>query len=91
MRLSVDTSDPGYHPQAASGNVKVFFDGSELSGCVTADEEQGVAVRFKKDSKGQYVLTPDCDDVEKETLHGKVVIRCPWAWRCDPQDEISAR
>ena len=54
MRLSTDSSDPGYHP--ACTGVRVFFCGSEVTGVFTADEEQRLIVQADLDSAGRIQL-----------------------------------
>jgi hypothetical protein len=68
MRLSVDKDDPGYSPDAFK--AKVTLDGVELRNCVTADEEQGVAICYiDKPFRG--------DTVPRETRSGVVKIIMP--------------
>lgn len=43
-RVSADEKDPGYDPFAVQGWVMVFFNGAELKGCITADEQLGWAL-----------------------------------------------
>lgn len=46
MRASADRNDPDYTEFACYG--RVTLDGELLKTCVTADEEQGLVVCFKK-------------------------------------------
>jgi hypothetical protein len=70
MRLSVDRDDIGY--AINTDEVKVMFNGEEISRCVTADEEKGVAI----------VLTGAVHNGEFEAkpLYGKVEIVVPDGW-----------
>jgi len=56
MRLSVRVDDPGYDSKAFG--AKVFVDEIEITLCHTADEEQGVAVCYIADAKGQPTADP---------------------------------
>jgi hypothetical protein len=81
MRLSVIAGDPGYLTYACLGHlgpkVKIKLDGEEMSAVVTADEEEGIVVRYKKDADGHYLA--ENDEAVSETLHGKVEIIVPKA------------
>lgn len=75
MRLSTDSSDPGYHP--ACTGVRVFFCGSEVTGVFTADEEQRLIVQADLDSAGRIQLAPCQTKVKKVTRYGDVRIEIP--------------
>jgi hypothetical protein len=81
MRLSVLADDPGYLAYGCLGRigrkVKIKLDGEEMSAVVTADEEQGIVVRYKKDAEGH--LLAENDEAVTETLHGTVEIIVPRA------------
>ncbi|MES2030865.1 MAG: hypothetical protein V4477_16920 [Pseudomonadota bacterium] len=72
-RLSVHEGDPGYSQYVRLGGhgarIKIFLDGAEQRGCVTADRTQGWIRRFKE-SNGQLVV--DGDRVAEEVVYGKV-------------------
>jgi hypothetical protein len=74
MRVSVDDDDPGYRPDASTGRYAVYLNGERMAKVVTADEEEGMLVRLKMDRNGFPVVLPDRSAVERETLHGSVVI-----------------
>lgn len=71
MRVSADKSDPGYTPNTAP--LIVFFNGLELQGCLTADEERGIAVIRNIDEDGRVL--------EHVTLHGHVHVWTPEGWQ----------
>lgn len=72
MRLSVVKGDPGY--SARAHRVKVYLDGAELKHCVTADEEQGLAVCYRIGPDGKKILKADLSGVETVELRGTVHI-----------------
>lgn len=73
MRLSVIKTDPGYSPKAFIPSLKVTFNDVEQNACViTADEEQGLIVRYVKNEKGELVHTNGV--AHTETVTGKVRI-----------------
>lgn len=75
MRVSVDSSDPGYNPAYFGG--KVFLEAREVTGVITADDERGEVLRYKLDDLGRTQLTQDRKDVQKELLYGHVRIVLP--------------
>jgi hypothetical protein len=77
MRVSVYQSDPGYN--LAHFGAKVFFEGSEISRVITADEENRFVVVVCTDEKGDVMLTPDRTEVKTETRYGAVRIELPTA------------
>lgn len=84
MRISVVEGDPGqvsYRQLVDQGyRVDVFLDGVKQRFTLTADEGEGVVVRFAVSSAtGDIRTTPDGRFIE-ETVRGKVEIR---TWR-DP-------
>lgn len=75
MRLSTDKDDPGYSPTAFG--ARVFFNGAEVRGVFTADEEKRLIVQAVFDSAGRYQLAPCRTKVLRETRHGDVRIELP--------------
>jgi hypothetical protein len=75
-RVSVDPGDPGevtYQEFKIAGyEVRVFLDGVEVQGCVTADEAEGLIIRHPRDEKGHPTITGD--GFTRETLRGHVHI-----------------
>ena len=63
MRVSVDETDPGFTDDIL---FKVFLDGAEASYVITADEEQGYALKYVDP------LIHDGDEWETEEFHGHV-------------------
>jgi hypothetical protein len=71
MRISVKEGDPGYCAEAFK--ARVFFNDVEQKGtCITADEEQGLIVRFIKNEDGGLVVNNG--EAMTETVTGKVRI-----------------
>lgn len=74
MRISVDRDDPGYAEWESLGetrySAKVFLDGVEMRGVITADEEAGMVVRYRMKDNGLIVI--ENGDVVRETLYGVV-------------------
>ena len=75
MRVSVDKHDPGYAPILV-GRVKVFVDGHERSGVITADEEARMLVVACVNERGVHQLNNDRTEVKRETVYGHVRIEC---------------
>lgn len=78
MRLSMIEGDPGYDDRLPDQRVVIFFNGEEMSYVLTADEEAGILVRYKRDANGHYIANPQTGDAVTETLYGGVKIDCPW-------------
>ena len=74
MRLSVVEADPGYTPYAAY--VKVFLDGKECRGAVTADEEGGYVEAYVFDQLGRLVIG-EGGEAAMQVLRGAVRIETP--------------
>lgn len=74
MRVSVDPGDPGYVRDAAGGRYEVYLDSERITKAITADEEQGIVVRYVTDRNGFGVLDPVRNEALRETLTGRVVI-----------------
>lgn len=75
MRISCDKEDPGYCCHVVG--VKVIFNGIERNGVITADEEARQIVIARRDERGNFVLTQDKAEIEKEVLYGDVAIVLP--------------
>lgn len=65
MQVSVDSGDFG---------AKVYLDGRFLEYCISADDEKGEAVVYKRHD-GDYVVSGD--SLEIETIHGNIRIEKP--------------
>lgn len=76
MRLSVDPNDIGYNEFFYCLHPRAYLDGTEIEGCITADEEQGYIVRYKTP------LEERDGDLITETLFGKVEITINKDGRC---------
>lgn len=57
MRVSVNTTDPGFINDAWRYRVKL--DGSFADYCVTADEEEGYVICYVKDEEGNFKIDPE--------------------------------
>ena len=82
MRVSCRPTDPGYANFLGYGLHHVYLNGTRIIGCITADEEQGLIVRYARDEWGKYVLQRVVDaegnehpELVLETVRGKVEIR----------------
>ncbi|TAK94682.1 MAG: hypothetical protein EPO09_09145 [Aquabacterium sp.] len=92
MRLSVDKSDPGYHP--LTFGVKVYLCGVPAKFVVTADEEKGMCVMHVLNEHGQPQLNRERTEVLTETVYGSVRIEIPEGHplACPtPQGEVAGR
>lgn len=56
MRLSVDKTDRAYSTSRDGYRARVTLDGETQTGCITADEEEGMVVRFARDPDGKMVV-----------------------------------
>lgn len=52
--------------------AKVLLNGLVVSGCIMADEENGIVKCFITNDKNELVIF--CDKAQVQTLHGKVEI-----------------
>ena len=73
MRISVREDDPGYNPEYMF--YEVLLDGVSLKDCVTADEELGLALCYKKGPDDKYIIDHADDTMVTEERHGKVEIK----------------
>lgn len=72
MRLSTDKEDPGY--AATAHRARVFFNGAEVRGVFTADEEKRLIVQAVFDEHGHFQIAPCRTKVLTEVRHGDVRI-----------------
>lgn len=72
MRLSTDREDPGYRP--AARKARVFFNGAEVRGVITADEEKRLIVQAVFDERGRIQLAPCKTRFLTQLRHGDVRI-----------------
>lgn len=83
MRLSVLQGDPGHLLYEAMGylgrEVRIKLDGEEITGVLTADEEQGLIVRPKRDEL--HLLISKNGEIVLEEVRGKVEIIAPAGYR----------
>ena len=74
MRISCDADDPGYAEWMKLGEtrfeVKVFLDDAEVREVITADEEAGMLVRYRKNDEGRLIVENGI--FLRETLYGRV-------------------
>lgn len=76
MRISVQIGDPGYQPSHITCNTHVTLNGRELQACcITADEEEGMALVYRRDANNRLVSV--CGELVTETLRGVVRIEAP--------------
>jgi hypothetical protein len=73
MRISADPNDPGHEAYAINPRVMVFLDGDPQRGVVTADDEQGVLIRYRLDDRGMPVVEEDRFALEVKV--GRVEVR----------------
>ena len=72
MRISVNKYDPGY--QNRHNRCNVFLNGKKISQVITADEEMGFILKHKE-RDGCLVISKSKNEIVKETLFGKVVLK----------------
>ena len=73
MRISADECDRGFHPNYM--RAKVFLDGEELHYCVTADEEERIAIVYVVDEVGKLKIVDGL--IVRTTRVGDVKIVIP--------------
>jgi hypothetical protein len=74
MRASVHKDDPGYFPMDQTRRIRIFFEGVEVSGVVTADEEQRLIVQLDRDEKGRLYVDRKTGCAATVTRYGHVRI-----------------
>lgn len=77
MRLSTDSSDPGYPAWRAlpsSAVAVVTIDGKPVSRCITADTETGYVLEYVLDDAGNHVLNDDRSEAKLRESYGVVRI-----------------
>lgn len=72
MRISADPQDAGYVNYRQFHRARVFLDGAEVFYVLTADEEEGVIVRYKRDPAGQFMFDKSGLRVARERCRGTV-------------------
>lgn len=72
MRVSVQKSDCGYVDN--NWEYEVYLDNELQTHAITADEEEGYILRYKKDEDGELIINKVEDDFETEIVHGKVTV-----------------
>lgn len=72
MRISSDRTDPGFDEWDKIERLaaRVYLDGVEIKDVITADEEAGMVIRYKRNAGGGLVL--DGHVLVRETLYGVV-------------------
>ncbi len=71
MRLSTDKDDPGYSVYASVGDIKVYLNGAQCSGVITADEEKRYALRLRRTDSGMLMFDND-GKLATEQFYGHV-------------------
>lgn len=74
MRISMDVNDVAYNPSIAP-YAKIFFNGVEMQGILTADEEEGFILTYLFDEEGQ--ITQEDGKPVTATVEGEVKIIVP--------------
>lgn len=77
MRVSMDESDRGYTGRLPG--VRVYLDGQEQRGVITADDEEGLVVRLQRNRLGHFVLDEARQEAAREEIRGVVRIEMPAA------------
>jgi hypothetical protein len=74
VRVSCDTSDPGYINFCGYGAHEVLLNGSVVREAITADDDRGEVIRWARDEHGEFVFNDARDELLTELLRGKVEI-----------------
>lgn len=75
MRVSVEQGDAAFGEHDVM-SVRVWLDGVEQFGALTADDETGYLKRGKLDADGKY-FSEDGVTIATEEMHGTVRIELP--------------
>lgn len=75
MRLSISKDDKSYDLDKAI-NCRVLFNGKECKDAITADEELGMVLVYKKNKQGKSFLDYN-GEIATEKLYGKVKLEFP--------------
>ena len=54
MRISIDGDDPAYTRDTAG--YSIYFDGKLQKGVITADEAQGLMVKYEQNEAGDFIV-----------------------------------
>jgi hypothetical protein len=73
MRVSCDSSDPGYANFQGYGKHEVLLNGIVVPEAITADEERGEIVRWARDEFGVWIID-EREWLVRELVRGKVEI-----------------
>lgn len=75
MRISVDTNDAGYRPDAVMMPIRVFLDDVDVTDkdIITVDDEAGEILHYKRDTSNKLVVNDEGLCI-KETSYGNVKI-----------------
>ena len=81
-RISIRPDDSGFkqHRHARTNGYQwtITLNGEPVLGCITADSEHGMVVRYKHDTAGALIWDKERQCLVDEVLHGKVEITyCP--------------
>lgn len=75
MRVTVRENDPGYDRLLDITRSRVWLDGIEVKGAITADTDEGTVVMFAIDAKGHCYEDPaHPDEFATSIQHGRVRI-----------------
>lgn len=74
MRVSCDTTDPGYSNFRGYGAHEVLLNGSIVFEAITADDERGEVIRWARDEYGEFIFDRANKVLVTELVRGKVEI-----------------
>lgn len=78
MRLSTDTSDPGYRAWRGMGKrrtrVRIFVGGQEVKLCMTADTKRGYVLACDTDEAGKVQINKRRGTIRLKQMRGDVRI-----------------
>jgi hypothetical protein len=79
MRISTNENDPGYVFPWIAQKCKIYFNGYQRLGVITADEEQRYVVAYLFDDKGNIRTKTNNDGTKPITIveYGDVRIEMP--------------
>lgn len=62
---------------------KIFLDGVQQTGCVMADDIEGIVERYKVDKKGKFIQDGESTLLEVVTGKVEIILNLGWRWGND--------
>jgi len=72
MRISVHKDDPGYRPIDELRSYEIYLDGVQQRDVLTADEDEGFVLRYRRGRDEKLVVFDDL--LQEERVEGVVLV-----------------